>query len=98
MAVLSRFLQFSLGLSAILAINANPLGRRAEISSDSIVGFLEKVPSGETGVVYEAYQPYLYVVNGCVPFPGVDAEGNTKYSPSPLQALRICYLTLTVPV
>lgn len=52
--------------------------RRGTIASDEIVGFPQTVPSGTTGDVYLAYQPYLYVVNGCVPFPGVDAEGDTK--------------------
>lgn len=42
------------------------------------VGFSQTVPSGTTGEVYLAYQPDLYVVNGCVPFPAVDASGNTK--------------------
>jgi hypothetical protein len=42
------------------------------------VGFSETVPSGTTGEVYLAYKPHLYVQNGCVPFPAVDASGNTK--------------------
>jgi hypothetical protein len=64
MAVLSRFIQLSI---ALLAVNASPLERRGTIGSDDIVGFAETVPSGTVGMVYEAYQPYLYVVNGCVP-------------------------------
>lgn len=52
---------------------------RASIDHDAVVGFDQTVPSGTTGEVYLAYQPDLYVVNGCVPFPAVDAEGNTKY-------------------
>jgi hypothetical protein len=79
MAVLSRLLQFSLGLLATGAVIATPLERRGTIASDEIVGFDETVPSGTTGDVYLAYQPYLYVVNGCVPFPAVDANGDTKY-------------------
>ena len=56
---------------------------RASIDHDAVVGFDQTVPSGTTGEVYLAYQPDLYVVNGCVPFPAVDAQGNTKYvSPS----------------
>lgn len=66
-------------LSCLGAItSANPLSRRGTIGSDEIVGFDQTVPSGTTGEVYLAYQPYLYVVNGCVPFPAVDAEGDTK--------------------
>jgi hypothetical protein len=86
MAVLSRFLQFSVGLLATAAVNGSPtpspVERRGTIGSDDIVGFAETVPSGTVGTVYEAYQPYLYVVNGCVPFPAVDAAGDTKYAPS----------------
>lgn len=79
MAVLSRLLNVSLGLLAATACNASPLlQKRASIDSDKVVGFSQTVPSGETGDVYLAYQPYLKVVNGCVPFPAVDAEGNTK--------------------
>ncbi|KNG82992.1 putative NPP1 domain protein [Aspergillus nomiae NRRL 13137] len=51
---------------------------RASIDHDAVVGFDQTVPSGTTGEVYLAYQPALYVVNGCVPFPAVDAEGNTN--------------------
>ncbi|TVY50326.1 hypothetical protein LCER1_G008508 [Lachnellula cervina] len=75
MAVISRFLQLSI---ALLAVNASPLERRGTIGTDDIVGFPETVPSGTVGTVYEAYQPYLCVVNGCVPFPAVDAAGNTN--------------------
>ncbi|KAJ5727039.1 npp1 domain-containing protein [Penicillium malachiteum] len=57
---------------------ASPLTSRGTIASDEIVGFPQTVPSGTTGEVYLAYQPYLYVVNGCVPFPAVDAEGDTN--------------------
>ena len=75
-------LKLSLGLSALLSLTstgiANPLSRRGTIASDKIVGFAQTVPSGTTGEVYLAYQPYLYVVNGCVPFPAVDAAGDTK--------------------
>ncbi|KAB8070600.1 necrosis inducing protein [Aspergillus leporis] len=52
--------------------------RRAAIDHDKVVGFPETVPEGATGDVYKAYQPYLKVVNGCVPFPAVDAKGNTN--------------------
>lgn len=77
MAVLSRVLAV---LLATVTVTATPLTlqSRGTIGSDDIVGFAEAVPSGTVGTVYEAYQPYLYVVNGCVPFPGVDAAGNTK--------------------
>lgn len=75
-------------LAAAAVASASPIERRAPIDSDKVVGFAETVPSGTTGSVYLAYKPFLKVVNGCVPFPAVDAAGNTKYvhlfgSPSP---------------
>lgn len=78
MGVLPRLISF--GLLAALA-TASPLellSRRGTVASDDIVGFPETVPSGITGEVYLAYKPYLHVVNGCVPFPSVDAEGDTR--------------------
>lgn len=81
-------IDFSKGVSvALLAASVaiacptakrSTLDRRGTIDSDEIVGFPQSVPNNITGEVYLAYQPYLDVVNGCVPFPAVDAEGNTK--------------------
>lgn len=78
--VLSRFLKTSIGLLTSSCVFATPLQlqSRGTIASDEIVGFAQTVPSGTVGNVYLAYKPYLYVVNGCVPFPAVDAAGDTK--------------------
>ncbi|KAK1999966.1 necrosis inducing protein [Colletotrichum falcatum] len=62
---------------------AAPVERRAVIAHDAVVGFPETVPSGVVGALYLKYKPYLYVVNGCVPFPAVDAAGNTGGGLSP---------------
>jgi hypothetical protein len=64
----------------VLPVVANPhsLSRRGTVASDELVGFAQTIPSGATGDLYLAYQPDLKVVNGCVPFPAVDADGNTK--------------------
>lgn len=82
MVAFSKCFQLSLSLLASSVV-ASPtpvqLESRAAIDSDAVVGFPETVPSGTVGTVYEAYQPYLYVVNGCVPFPAVDASGNTRH-------------------
>ncbi|CZR61222.1 probable NPP1 domain protein [Phialocephala subalpina] len=89
MAVISRVL---FGLLATAAVNASPVQnstpveKRGTIASDEIVGFAEAVPSGTVGTAYETYQPYLYVVNGCVPFPAVDAAGDTNAGLSPTGA------------
>ncbi|KAL3443770.1 necrosis inducing protein-domain-containing protein [Aspergillus insuetus] len=55
-----------------------PLTSRDVIDHDAVVGFPETVPDSTLGQLYLAYQPYLYVEGGCVPFPAVDAEGNTS--------------------
>ncbi|TGO57779.1 hypothetical protein BOTNAR_0194g00010 [Botryotinia narcissicola] len=80
MVAFSRSLQLSLSVlaSTVIAIpTPSQLESRAVIDSDAVVGFPETVPSGTVGTVYETYQPYLKIVNGCVPFPAVDASGNT---------------------
>ncbi|KAH8785125.1 putative NPP1 domain protein [Diaporthe sp. PMI_573] len=73
-------------VAAAAAVSASPVERRAPIDSDKVVGFAETVPSGTTGSVYLAYKPYLKVVNGCVPFPAVDAAGNTNAGLNPTGA------------
>lgn len=78
MALLLTFVQL---LVAAVAVNASPLSwllRRGTLPNSQVVGLTEAVPAGITGDVYEAYQPFLEVVNGCVPFPAVDINGNTK--------------------
>ncbi|KAJ5110406.1 necrosis inducing protein [Penicillium argentinense] len=80
-------LQPFLGLLAIAQLSkASPrshLSRRGTVASDEIVGFDQKVPPGTVGDVYLAYQPHLYVVNGCVPFPAVDENGDTNAGLAP---------------
>ena len=65
-------------LSTVAAVSAAAIDRRAVIAHDAVVGFPETAPSGTTGQLYLKYKPHLKVVNGCVPFPAVDAEGNTR--------------------
>ena len=60
-----------------VAAFAAPLERRAVINHDAVVGFPETVPSGLLGQLYLKYKPFLKVDGGCVPFPAVDASGNT---------------------
>ncbi|OJJ55523.1 hypothetical protein ASPSYDRAFT_60470 [Aspergillus sydowii CBS 593.65] len=61
-----------------LTPTATKLAPRDVIDHDAVVGFDETVPDSTIGQQYLAYQPYLYVQNGCVPFPAVDADGNTS--------------------
>jgi len=65
-------------LAAPTPVDTAPLARRSAINSDAVIGFPQTVPSGALGALYLKYQPFLYTVNGCVPFPAVDAKGNTK--------------------
>ena len=74
MAPLAQYL--TLALYSVTSL-ASPLERRAEIDHDTVVGFPETVPSGTLGSLYLKYKPFLKVENGCVPFPAVDASGNT---------------------
>jgi hypothetical protein len=78
MAVLSLFLKISFGFLATVLAHAAALQPRGTIPSDEIVGFAQTVPDGTVGNIYLAYKPDLYVVNGCVPFPAVNAAGDTK--------------------
>ncbi|CAG8162547.1 unnamed protein product [Penicillium salamii] len=70
---------------AVLPVSATPhaLSRRGTVDSDKLVGLPQTLPSGATGDLYLAYQPHLKVVNGCVPFPAVDADGNTNAGLNP---------------
>ncbi|KAJ6112373.1 necrosis inducing protein [Penicillium capsulatum] len=76
----------SLLLFAWPALGAGLLSPRASIDSDQVVAVDQTVPSGTLGEVYLAYQPNLYVVNGCVPFPAVDMNGNTNAGLAPTGA------------
>jgi hypothetical protein len=79
MAVFSSLI-LSLLASVVIAVPTPVEEPRsvATLGVDDIVGFAQTVPSGTEGDLYLAYQPYLYVYNGCVPFPAVDAQGDTK--------------------
>ena len=81
-AVMFRLqLQFTIAVLLCLSISAWSLciQRRYEvIDHDAVVGFAQAVLSGTVGELYLKYKPYLYVVNGCVPFPAVNADGNVS--------------------
>jgi hypothetical protein len=79
---------FLLATAALGGLAQGAVIPRASIDHDAVVGFAQTIPSGTTGEVYLAYRPHLKVVNGCVPFPAVDAEGNTKYVTLPIAAIQ----------
>ncbi|KAF1979004.1 necrosis-and ethylene-inducing protein-like protein 1 precursor [Bimuria novae-zelandiae CBS 107.79] len=64
-------------LAASTAAAPTGLSKRAVIAHDAVQGFGQAVPSGITGDLMLKYKPFLKVFNGCVPFPAVDAAGNT---------------------
>lgn len=67
-------------LALITAALAGPsrLKARADIDHDAVVPFDETVPDTTVGELMLKWKPYLYVVDGCVPFPAVDEDGNTR--------------------
>ncbi|OJD31600.1 npp1 domain protein [Diplodia corticola] len=79
------------GLVCLLAAGAGVSGvgaaaihhRRDAIDHDAVVGFPETVPAGAVGELYEKFKPFLKVESGCVPFPAVDAQGNTNAGLNP---------------
>jgi len=71
-------------LTVFTAALAAPLERRGDIAASAVVGFPQTVPSGIEGTLMLKYQPYLQIVDGCVPFPAVDAAGDTRYITSRL--------------
>ncbi|KAI1874099.1 uncharacterized protein JN550_002678 [Neoarthrinium moseri] len=56
---------------------------RGDINHDAVVGFDETVPGTVIGDLMLKYKPYLYVVDGCVPFPAVDTDGDTSAGLAP---------------
>ncbi|KIW01642.1 uncharacterized protein PV09_06828 [Verruconis gallopava] len=75
---LARFVTIA-ALCLFTSAAPHRLHRRYEvIDHDAVVGFAQAVPDGTIGDLYLKYKPYLYVANGCVPFPAVDADGNVS--------------------
>lgn len=77
----STMISFTSLIVSLLAASTTALptelSRRAVIAHDAVVGFPQTVPSGTVGTLMLKYKPWLKVFNGCVPFPAVDAAGNT---------------------
>jgi hypothetical protein len=66
-------------LAIVTAVNRRTLRSHAILPPNQIVGLAPTAPNDMTGTLYQAYQPYLDVINGCVPFPVVDINCNAKY-------------------
>lgn len=103
-ASLLTVLSTAVGVSTAAPLESPRLSPRGTIGHDKVVGFNETVPSGSMGDAYLKFKPFLKIVNGCVPFPAVDAAGDTRYvrahahalSPSlPLRLMGALRLTCT---
>lgn len=82
MSTLSVLLGLALAANAVIAApSPAAIQARSVIGHDDVVGFAETVPSTTEGSLMLTYKPLLKVFNGCVPFPAVDASGNTGYAP-----------------
>ncbi|KAL8366383.1 hypothetical protein RB595_004924 [Gaeumannomyces hyphopodioides] len=75
--MLANAFKFLLVAAAASQSMAAPLEPRAVINHDAVVGFPETVPGGPIGANLLRFKPWLKVFSGCVPFPAVDANGNT---------------------
>ena len=75
MTLLTKGLAF---LALVGYVAGAAIERRAVIPHDQVAGFPETVPNNNIGQLYLKFKPRLKVVNGCVPFPAVDASGNTR--------------------
>ncbi|CAH1221849.1 hypothetical protein PAECIP111890_05304 [Paenibacillus sp. JJ-223] len=62
----------------VAAFTVIPAASAAVIGHDQVVGFAEVTPATVTQQAAKRFQPYLKVYHGCVPFPAVDAAGNTS--------------------
>lgn len=81
MSTRSVLLGLALAANAVVAAPASApaaVEARDVIDHDAVVGFAETVPATTAGSLMLTYKPYLKVYNGCVPFPAVDADGNTR--------------------
>ena len=56
-------------------VNPSAILQRRDFDDTSLP---QKVRKGRMNKIIKEYQPYLKVFSGCVPFPAVDANGNTQ--------------------
>jgi hypothetical protein len=62
-----------------IGMGVESLQKRGALPADQIKGLPETVPTNSSmGSLYLKHKPYLKIVNGCVPYSAVDAQGNTK--------------------
>lgn len=79
---------FSVLMSFFAFISLVPTVDAAVIDHDKVAGFKEVVPTTISQNAAKRFQPYLKVYSGCVPFPAVDAQGNTSGGLQPTGAFE----------
>ncbi|MCI3922917.1 NPP1 family protein [Paenibacillus sp. TRM 82003] len=62
----------------VVSMSMASIASAAVINHDQVVGFNEVSPITVTQKAAKLFQPTLKVSNACVPFPAVDAAGNTN--------------------
>lgn len=77
--VMSKLLlSTALTAAAFTTMMPMPSVHAAVIDHDKVVGFSEVTPTNDSQKAAKTFQPFLKVYNGSVPFPAVDAQGNTS--------------------
>lgn len=76
--MLNKLKALSSVLIVTLLVALVPSAYAAVIPHDQVVGFNEVTPSTTAQIAAKKFQPTLKVTTGCVPFPAVDAQGNTS--------------------
>lgn len=73
-----KTLGYVLFLSIFAFVSIVPAADAKVIDHDKVQGFSEVTPVTVSQKAAKRFQPYLKVASGCVPFPAVDAQGNTS--------------------
>lgn len=73
-----RMKALTVALTLLASLNFVPVASAAVIGHDQVVGFTEVTPTTTTQIAAKLFQPTLKVTNGCLPFPAIDAQGNTS--------------------
>lgn len=80
--MITKLPMLALAMGAAIAApsrtDSSPIAKRSDIAHDKVVGFAQTVAADTEGSLMLEWKPYLYVVDGCVPFPAVDSAGDTR--------------------
>ncbi|CAM4490675.1 NPP1 family protein [Paenibacillus tarimensis] len=73
-----KTLSCALILCLLVSVYAVPTANAVVIAHTNVIGFKEVIPVTTAQKAAKLFQPTLKVTTGCVPFPAVDAQGNTS--------------------